>query len=82
MTRKAISTDTAQSLKAWSLAQGYTFPLLSDFWPHGAVATAYDVFFDKAGMHVDAGGDLGHCERCRLGHALCGGDNVQEGTQK
>jgi peroxiredoxin len=46
----AISTDTAQSLKAWSLAQGYTFPLLSDFWPHGEVAKAYDVFFDKAGM--------------------------------
>ena len=46
----AISTDTSQSLKAWSLAQGYSFPLLSDFWPHGAVAQAYDVFFDKAGM--------------------------------
>ncbi len=46
----AISTDTAQSLKAWSLAQGYTFPLLSDFWPHGDVAKTYDVFFDKAGM--------------------------------
>ena len=26
------------------------FPLLSDFWPHGAVAQAYDVFFEKAGM--------------------------------
>jgi len=46
----AISTDTAQSLKAWSKAQGFTFPLLSDFWPHGEVAKAYDVFFDKAGM--------------------------------
>ena len=46
----AISTDTAQSLKAWSLAQGYTFPLLSDFWPHGEVARTYDVFFDKSGM--------------------------------
>jgi len=44
------ATDTAQSLKAWSLAQGYTFPLLSDFWPHGEVAKAYGVFFDKAGM--------------------------------
>ena len=48
----AISTDTTQSLKAWSLAQGYTFPLLSDFWPHGEVAKAYDVFFEKAGMAV------------------------------
>ena len=46
----AISTDTSQSLKAWAAVQGYTFPLLSDFWPHGAVAQAYDVFFEKAGF--------------------------------
>ena len=46
----AISTDTSQSLKAWAEMQGYSFPLLSDFWPHGAVAQAYDVFFEKAGM--------------------------------
>ena len=46
----AISTDTSQSLKAWAELQGYTFSLLSDFWPHGAVARSYDVFFDKAGM--------------------------------
>ena len=45
----AISTDTAQSLKAWSLAQGYTFPLLSDFWPHGEVARAYGVFNEALG---------------------------------
>lgn len=46
----AISTDTSQSLKAWAAEQGFQFPLLSDFWPHGEVAQAYDVFFDKAGM--------------------------------
>lgn len=46
----AISTDTPQSLKAWAAQQAYQFPLLSDFWPHGAVARDYDVFFDKAGM--------------------------------
>lgn len=46
----AISCDTAQSLRAWGIQQNYQFPLLSDFWPHGAVAQAYDVFFDKAGM--------------------------------
>ncbi len=46
----AISCDTSQSLKAWAEQQGYQFPLLSDFWPHGAVARDYDVFFDKAGM--------------------------------
>ncbi|MCC5697315.1 redoxin domain-containing protein, partial [Klebsiella pneumoniae] len=30
--------------------QGYTFPLLSDFWPHGEVAKAYGVFNEQAGM--------------------------------
>ena len=30
--------------------QGFDFPLLSDFWPHGAVAQAYGVFNEKAGM--------------------------------
>ncbi|MBV8932096.1 MAG: peroxiredoxin [Kutzneria sp.] len=45
-----ISVDTPFSLKTWAEQQGYTFPLLSDFWPHGAVATAYGVFNDKAGM--------------------------------
>jgi peroxiredoxin len=46
----AISCDTSQSLRAWGIQENYQFPLLSDFWPHGAVAQAYDVFFDKAGM--------------------------------
>lgn len=46
----AISTDTSQSLKAWAAQQRYTFPLLSDFWPHGDVAKAYDVFFEPAGF--------------------------------
>jgi peroxiredoxin (alkyl hydroperoxide reductase subunit C) len=45
-----VSVDTPFSLKAWSEQQGYSFPLLSDFWPHGATAQAYDVFNDKAGM--------------------------------
>ena len=46
----AISTDPAPALKAWSDAQGFTFPLLSDFWPHGEVATAYGVLYDQGGM--------------------------------
>jgi peroxiredoxin len=45
-----VSVDTPFSLKAWADQQGYQFPLLSDFWPHGAVATAYGVFNDKAGL--------------------------------
>ncbi|HEY8372316.1 MAG TPA: peroxiredoxin [Pseudonocardiaceae bacterium] len=45
-----VSVDTPFSLKAWAEQQGYTFPLLSDFWPHGEVAKAYGVFNEKAGM--------------------------------
>ena len=45
-----VSVDTPFSLTAWAEQQGYQFPLLSDFWPHGTVATAYGVFNDKAGL--------------------------------
>jgi peroxiredoxin len=45
-----VSVDTPFSLKAWAEQQGYQFPLLSDFWPHGTVATSYGVFNDKAGL--------------------------------
>src|SRR5437867_4324079 len=48
----AISTDPTFTLKAFAYAEGYQFPLLSDFWPHGAIAQRYGVFNDKAGMAV------------------------------
>jgi len=48
----AISTDPVFSLKAFKAQEGFEFPLLSDFWPHGATAQAYGVFNDKAGMAV------------------------------
>ena len=46
----AVSTDPRPALKAWATEQGYEFPLLSDFWPHGATAEDYGVFFSDAGM--------------------------------
>ncbi|MGH3801902.1 MAG: peroxiredoxin [Pseudonocardiaceae bacterium] len=46
----AVSVDSVFTLKTWSDQQGYHFPLLSDFWPHGKVAQDYGVFNDKAGM--------------------------------
>jgi peroxiredoxin len=46
----AISTDPVFSLKAFKAQENLDFPLLSDFWPHGATAQAYGVFNDKAGM--------------------------------
>jgi len=46
----AVSTDPTFALKAFREQEGFSFPLLSDFWPHGAAAQAYGVFNDKAGM--------------------------------
>ncbi len=45
-----VSVDTPYSLKAWAEQQNYQFPLLSDFWPHGAVASTYGVFNEAAGL--------------------------------
>jgi mycoredoxin-dependent peroxiredoxin len=45
----AISCDPVYSLRAFADADGLNFPLLSDFWPHGAVASAYDVFDEARG---------------------------------
>ena len=47
-----VSTDPVFSLKAFREKEGFDFPLLSDFWPHGETAKAYGVFNDKAGMAV------------------------------
>jgi len=40
----AVSCDPMFALRAFADRDGLEFPLLSDFWPHGAVARAYDVF--------------------------------------
>ena len=48
----AVSTDPVFSLKAFKAQEGFDFPLLSDFWPHGTTAQAYGVFNEKAGMAV------------------------------
>ena len=45
----AISTGTAPTLSRWSDQQGWTFPTLSDFWPHGEVAKAYGAFNEQVG---------------------------------
>ncbi|MGH4011956.1 MAG: peroxiredoxin [Pseudonocardiaceae bacterium] len=49
-----VSVDSVFTLKAWSDQQGYNFPLLSDFWPHGKVAQDYGVFDDESG-HANRG---------------------------
>lgn len=45
-----VSVDHVPALVAWAESLGgITFPLLSDFWPHGEVARAYDVFREADG---------------------------------
>ena len=45
----AISCDPMFALRAFAERDALTFPLLSDFWPHGAVARAYGVFDETSG---------------------------------
>lgn len=45
----AITTNPIFSNKAWSDQNGLDFPVLSDFWPHGAVTDAYGTFDPKVG---------------------------------
>ena len=40
----AISCDPLFTLRAYSDAQSLGFSLLTDFWPHGAIASSYGVF--------------------------------------
>ncbi|MEO3761457.1 peroxiredoxin [Mycobacterium sp. B14F4] len=46
----AISVGPPPTHKVWATESGFLFPVLSDFWPHGAVATAYGVFNEDAGI--------------------------------
>ena len=48
----AVSCDPMFTLRAWADREGYFFPLLSDFWPHGRVASAYGVFDSDRGMAI------------------------------
>lgn len=46
----AISTDTSAVHRAFDEREFLGFPLLSDFWPHGAVSSAYGVFDRRSGL--------------------------------
>ena len=46
----AISCDPIASIQAWSKnLGGISYPLGSDFWPHGQVATQYGVLSERLG---------------------------------
>ena len=50
----AISCDSRHAQRVWAEQQGYNFPVLSDFWPHGATARAYGVFNEDLGCAIRA----------------------------
>jgi peroxiredoxin len=45
-----VSVDSVFTHRAWADAEHFGFGLLSDFWPHGAVAKEYGVFEENAGI--------------------------------
>ena len=46
----SVSCDSTHSLKKFAEEQNLTHPMLSDFWPHGAVSRAYGVFLEDVGF--------------------------------
>lgn len=46
----AISVSAPPVHKIWSASQGYLFPVLADFWPHGEVSRSYGVLNERSGM--------------------------------
>ncbi|UOE45013.1 peroxiredoxin [Agromyces larvae] len=49
-----VSVDAKYALRAWAEQEGFGFPLLSDFWPHGAVARSYGAFLEEVGFATRA----------------------------
>jgi peroxiredoxin len=45
-----VSVDAMWAHRAWAEQEHFEFPLLSDFWPHGSVASVYGVFDQERGI--------------------------------
>jgi len=45
-----ITCHAVPVAKKWSDENGFTFPVLADFWPHGTVAKEYGAFNDAVGV--------------------------------
>ena len=80
LTVVVISVDSTATLRAWADAGSYDFSLLSDFWPHGAVARSFGVlredkgFASRASFLVDRSGTV----RCVIEAPL---DGIREFSQ-
>lgn len=49
-----VSVDSPYTQRVFADRDGLKFPLLADFWPHGATAQAYGIFDDQAGVATRA----------------------------
>ena len=49
-----VSTDSMYALRTFADREGFTFPMLSDFWPHGEVAQSYGVLHPDVGVALRA----------------------------
>jgi mycoredoxin-dependent peroxiredoxin len=48
----AVSCDAMFTQRVYAEHEGLQFAVLTDFWPHGAVASAYGVFDERLGAAV------------------------------
>ncbi|MFJ7147911.1 peroxiredoxin [Streptomyces sp. NPDC100445] len=48
----AVSNDSIHTLRVFAEQEGFEYPLLSDFWPHGEVSRAYGVLDEEKGCAV------------------------------
>ncbi|UCD16499.1 MAG: redoxin domain-containing protein [Candidatus Zixiibacteriota bacterium] len=70
-----ISVDSIPSHQAWTRSLGgITYPILSDFWPHGAVCKKYGVlldlgYADRVIVIVDKTGIIRYVEHVGLQHS-------------
>ena len=71
----AISVGPPPTHKVWAADSGFLFPVLADFWPHGAVSQAYGVFNDDTGFPnrgtfvIDKAGVIRFAEMLQPGEA-------------
>lgn len=45
-----ITCHPQPTTRHWAEEKGFDFPVLSDFWPHGAIASAYGCFDERFGV--------------------------------
>jgi len=45
-----VSVDSMYAQRVYADREGFGFPMLADFWPHGGVASAYGILHEEAGV--------------------------------